>query len=121
MHVSATTSFSVCDIASDNRGWQRMTAEVCGRIAACQSPFGFPGHLAETMSTSCQIWVRECRAMGKEQAARGRQVARVVVDVFESGEVVPYLQFPAGSPIDPGDGRATAAVRRASDALAGWQ
>jgi hypothetical protein len=42
--------------------------------------------------------------------------------VFENGEAVPYLQLPAGSPIDPADRHATAAaVRRASDALAGWQ
>jgi hypothetical protein len=85
--------------ATSGIGSERISAEVCDRIAACQR-----------------------RRWEEGQAVRGRQVARVVVDVFESGEVVPYLQLPAGSPIDPGDRHATAAaVRKASDALAGWQ
>ncbi len=80
------------------------------------SPGGDNEHLPSDLRPRVQ------RQWEEEQAARGRQVARVVVDVFESGEVVPYLQLPAGSPIDPGDRHATAAaVRKASDALAGWQ
>jgi hypothetical protein len=80
------------------------------------SPGGDNNHVASELRARVQ------RQRGEELAARGRQVARVVIDVFENGEVVPYLQLPAGGPIDPGDRHATvAAVRKASDALAGWQ
>jgi len=79
------------------------------------SPGGDNEHLPSELHARVQ------RQWDEEHAARGRQVARVVVDVFETGEVVPYLQLPAGGPIDPGDRHATvAAVRKASDALAGW-
>ena len=94
------------------------------RQDCCMSESGWvswsPGGDNERLPSELRARVqRECE---EERATRGRQVARVVVDVFESGQVVPYLQLPAGSPIDPGDRHATAAaVRKASDALAGWQ
>jgi hypothetical protein len=62
------------------------------------SPGGDNEHL------SSELRARVQRQWEEEHSARGRQVARVVVDMFESGEVVLYLQLPAGSPIDPGEG-----------------
>ena len=62
------------------------------------------------------------RRAEERAAARGVHQARVIIDVYESGEAVPQVQFPAGSTVDMSDRAAVAAVVRAArDALDTWR
>lgn len=57
----------------------------------------------------------------EESERRGGHVARVVVELYENGEVVPQIQFSQGH-VDPTDGAAVSGlVRRAAAALAEWR
>lgn len=58
----------------------------------------------------------------KVAARRGRHQAIVVVDVYESGEAVPQVQFPHESSLDKLDEVAVGeAVARAAQALHDWR
>ena len=53
---------------------------------------------------------------------RGARVATIVVDVFENGETVPYVQLPPNGPFGPDDTEETKrAVGLAAEALAHWR
>jgi len=53
---------------------------------------------------------------------RGARIATIVVDVFENGETVPYVQLPPNGPLGPEDTESiNRAVELAVDALANWR
>lgn len=65
-------------------------------------------------------------ALLEEQAQRrgrerGRHQAVVVVNVYENGEAVPQVQFPAESTLDMNDAsQVSEAVARAAESLLNW-
>lgn len=63
------------------------------------------------------------RRKAEREARRGRLLARVDVYVWENGESVPQVTFPAGCALTPLDGseRIADVVRIAREALAHWR
>jgi hypothetical protein len=63
------------------------------------------------------------RGEAEHKARRGRLVARVEVEVYESGECLPQVAFPPGGVLTPTDDglRIAEMVRAARDALDGWR
>lgn len=96
---------------TDSSGWIGYFGDAHGRPSAEGND-----HLTEDQRAELE------RRANDRASARGRLEAVIRVDVYESGEATPQVQFPSGSSIDPTDrAHINQVVALAAEALSNWR